>query len=73
VEPDDVLEQAREKLVEIVQTMMRYMDRRSREEGQLFRGLVERQVPGMPAMIDQASDNHTRQDRSRQTATGIGG
>jgi hypothetical protein len=53
VEPDAVLEQARQKLVEIVQLMMRYMDRRSRDEGQLFRGLVERQVPGMPAMIDQ--------------------
>jgi hypothetical protein len=54
VEPEeDVIEEARQKLVEIVQKMMQYMDRRSREEGQLFRGLVERAAPGMPAMIDQ--------------------
>jgi hypothetical protein len=54
VEPEeDVIEEARQKLVEIVQKMMQYMDRRSREEGQLFRGLMQRAVPGMPPMIDQ--------------------
>ncbi|TDW18179.1 hypothetical protein [Kribbella kalugense] len=53
MEPDDVLEQARQKMVEIVQLMMRYMDRQSPGQSQRFRRLMERAVPGMPAMIDQ--------------------
>ncbi|HWD83951.1 MAG TPA: hypothetical protein VG497_33850, partial [Kribbella sp.] len=50
---EDLLEQTRQKLVQIVRLMMRYMDNRSRGDSRFFRDLVERQAPGMPAMIDQ--------------------
>ncbi|MFF0266089.1 hypothetical protein [Kribbella sp. NPDC004536] len=50
---EDVIEQARQKLVQIVRMMMRFMDNRSHNDSRFFRSLVERQAPGMQRMIDQ--------------------
>ncbi|WP_141856687.1 DUF4097 family beta strand repeat-containing protein [Kribbella jejuensis] len=52
-EVEDVIEQARQKLVEIVRMMMRFMDRQSRDDSRFFRGLVDRQAPGLTRLIDQ--------------------
>lgn len=52
-EAEDLLEQARQKLVQIARAMMRFMDDRSRNESQFFRGMVERAAPGLQGMIDR--------------------